>query len=430
MNNKSNINWIVFIALCLVISLQVLIGIIYIYHFIPIQLIDPVTRQQVAPPPGLILERDMFFYSIYLGITATAFLIGLVLFKNNIEERSWLKPACFLLALECFWLSLLLFAAFKLLIYQYPFYNFMPVDNSTWVPPFFIAIALLAGVSKLFWPETIKFLINNEVRCGVQPIPLMYKIVGLGIAMLLTGWMLMTPIMPLNKWMLLTLAYLIALGVLCFCLTQSFALSLAGVWLFMKLNLFNYSLIPIPWVNPQQTAAYQGWEPLFFLLCWWLIHKRHWLLLEILIKLAGIIYACWLVYFLSHTAGLPIYASLRVRQFSSYIIGMMIPIVYMLTLTTLMIRAVVLKKNSQLSLMLMLVAGYGLMAHAIYIHTPTIGGYGRVIMPWVILIIVFIYSMLGKIALYWRRWAAWGITLFTLLSLMTNRLFVIYHHTP
>ena len=104
--------------LVLVESLQVLILIVFIFSFIPIQpnavfyTIYPSIRDTLHP------ERDLFFYKIFIFLSMAMEAAGLYFFRNHLKSPEFQKELRRFLAAEIFWLGLQSFAIFKIMLYE------------------------------------------------------------------------------------------------------------------------------------------------------------------------------------------------------------------------------------------------------------------------------------------------------------------------
>ena len=131
------------VLLTIAICLQILIAVATIFSFIPIKLdssLDHVLPQVVALFRP---EREMFFYQFFVVLTIVVQVLVVVLLRNRWKDEAFLNRLVQFLYVECIWVALELFAAFKILIYKEP----------RWAKVLFFTTLALSIVSKVFWPE-------------------------------------------------------------------------------------------------------------------------------------------------------------------------------------------------------------------------------------------------------------------------------------
>jgi hypothetical protein len=413
-------HWLVWTGLVLVLGLQVLAAIIYVFSFIPIVLKDPSTHQPYQPPPGLEPEREIFFYGIYIVSTVLVFLAGLLFFRDRIEKPGWLKNASILLVVESGWLALMAFAAFKLLVYRYPFYNFVPIDNGRWVAPLLWCIALSSLSSKIFWPELLQFIkkMGEQQRVYTSSIRLHWAAWSAFAALIFI--MLYRPSVPH-----ITPALFFYLIVYCLLVWQvtknAWICAGAALWL-IKLNLFGYATITS--AGDYSSYALGSWwlEPLIGLGIWRALKDKKEAWLKFFLT-AAIVFTAIRLSTLFNTQELPIYYSLRVRQFSSFVIGLVWPTIYMMVLGHVVLH----RAWDRQRIFLGIVAGYGLIIHSFYIFHPLIGGYGFVIAPALLLCAAGYVQIIKRFSLPLRQTLSILFFIIAVFALLTSRLYTIYH---
>jgi hypothetical protein len=134
---------LLYVLLTLAVCLQILIVVATVFSFIPIKLdtsLDHVLPQVVALFRP---EREMAFYQFFVILTIAVQIAVMALFKNRLTDGKFLAALKEFLAVEYTWIGLLLFAAFKVLIYK----------EAVWAKALFYVVLALSLVSKVFWIE-------------------------------------------------------------------------------------------------------------------------------------------------------------------------------------------------------------------------------------------------------------------------------------
>jgi hypothetical protein len=259
-----NIAWIT-VVVCLE-TVQVLVVTVLAFQFVPIP-VAPIAQGVVPQLLQLFKpKRDILFYRLGILEAMALQVAGCYYFRQRITTEDLsviLRPfACNLL----FWLSLQIFAAFKLLQYH----------NPSWA--YGVLYTGLAGsvLSQVFWPELIvrikKISSPKQLAAGWS------AVVGGGLAIFLfavfyiphaaqglgmvffynhaASWDLIGPQERGRMLMLLTTGasiYFVAFFFFLNFWTRSVLMSLAGVLLAVKLNIFHSGQFPLAWRMPQAT---------------------------------------------------------------------------------------------------------------------------------------------------------------------------------
>lgn len=402
-------------ALAICESIYVLIIVSHIYSFIPI-------HWSVVIPKGLEPERENFFYLVFL-FTAFAFMAAACVFiRPQLEQASKRLAWAQFLAVEFFWVCLLLFAYFKWLTYRYPFYPVLAYENGRWVLPFFYGLLTLSLLSKIFWMELRQFFNNfypKWLAFNLSPrfnrLALAGAVVGIFLLLLprvdevvaLSYWWDQFnhwDDFPLTRWLLLHgmdysrlvfmmfIAGVVYWGLLFFMLEwwlQSFWLAAFGVLLGLKMNLFHYGISPLGWLFPQQ---------------------------------AGIMPFSW-----QGMDNVPMYSALWGRQFFPFFMGFSIPVFYVFTF--LLAGAVLINQRAFRQMIpVVLIAAYGLFSYTGYISQPTLFHYGAGIVPLVVLLCFWLKYIVTRFIPHLRKVVFAVLAFAALGALLTNRLFVTYPH--
>lgn len=389
-------------------SLQLLIVLAHLYTFVPI-------RWSVPVPPGLEPERESFLYIVFLCTAFGAMAAGVRwllprLGSVEAQERLWR-----FIALECFWLALLVFCLFKWTTYRYPFYPVLAYENGAWVWPVFYGVLALSIASKIFWPELARISAAVWQRAqAFSPTDLHKALAGAGVMLALTVLLLPNArevvavsyawdqfnhwddFFP-SRWLLSqgmdyqTLVWIIFAAVMAawtfifFCLLRwlkSFWLAVLGVVLGIKLNLFHYAMTPCPWLFPDLTILHLG------------VDLSLWQGLE----------------------NAPMFAPLRVRQFFPFFMGFAIPVFYVLNILLRPNKAVV------------LLALWGLVTYGDYISRPHMFYYGAVIVPALLLACYWTRTLIQRFFPRRPRAILAALALASIGALLTSRVFAVYSH--
>ncbi len=442
--------WLLWAGLALIEALQVLIIVVCVYMPIPIVVKDPWTGALLNILPGLELEREMFFFQVFLGTAIAFFLIGFIVYQRRF------KPSVHALQIFCcvelIWVILQLFAAFKKITYQYPFYSLTPLENSGWVTPFFQVVLALAVFSKIMWclPQTQVGVVIQWVARPVSPLVrkglvVLFFMLMVTIVFIPNSDMIASLVVRVDQgeqwqaffhhqWgfneglmflMFGTVMYLAAMFYLLCCWSTSGWIAAFGVLMVLKFNVFHPGILPCIWVSPQQTLLIRWLDIIWFIGLWHLLKLEKQ-------KLALILFSLGLFAALVHTAGmlnnvasLRIYDCLRPRQFFPFIFGFIIPLSYVITVLLLAWRMFLGQGNREV-LLAMAFAIYGMVIYAVYIKHPFFYTYGAVIVPWMLIVCYWLKVMLTRLPLSWHRYVGMALVAVALLAVLTNRVAVVY----
>jgi hypothetical protein len=195
----------------------------------------------------------------------------------------------------------------------------------------------------------------------------------------------------------------------------------AALWL-IKLNLFGYAMVTSAGEYASYTAGSWWLEPLIGLGIWWALKNKQEGWLKFFLT-AAVVFTAIRLSTLLNTQELPVYYSLRVRQFSSFVIGLVWPVIYMMVLGQVVLH----RAWDQHRIFLGIIAVYGLIIHSFYIFHPLIGGYGFVIAPALLLCAAGCAQIIKRFSLLLRQTLSILFFIVALFALLTSRLYVIYH---
>ena len=129
--------------LVFVLSLQVLIVVVFVYQFIPIPM-DPITK---GVPASLLQffkpNRNHLFYHVFVATAILGQALALYLYRQRLAIADLKGEIRQFLICETCWVSWQLFAVFKILQY----------DNPFWARGLLYAGFAAALLGKIFWPE-------------------------------------------------------------------------------------------------------------------------------------------------------------------------------------------------------------------------------------------------------------------------------------
>lgn len=454
MNLKSSHIWLLITAV-LLLSIQIIAIVIYIYSFIPLVWSDEFLK-------GLEPTRDTLFYGVFLSTSTALTIIGVLWVLPLLTQEENLRKFKFWLGLEGVWCFLVLFCFFKWSTYKYPFWNVLPYENGAWLQPFFCIVCGLAVLSKVFFPEIEKFYrqLQGKGESIKFPQPYIFAaqfffFVGVGallyipkpedIVALSFVWDQWNHLDQVVAWLMkqgwyfsyeqtvqilefIALGYLIALFYFIRFWLQSWMLAAIGVLLAIKFGMFYYGSAPCIWINPANTFLAHGWDiGLFWGL--WVVFKKYPKKFYAASISAGII----LVFFWFKSGGImdllgldnqPMMAPLRVRQFFPYFMGFFVPIFYVFSL--LLIMGI---KNTQTAVerrLPIVFCIYGLMIFIDYLEHPMIGFYGSLMVPAIFIMLWWFKQLVGASNLFFKRGVYLGILVLALGALLTNRLMLTY----
>ena len=161
--------------LVFVLSLQVLIILVFIYQFIPLKM-APITE---GVPPALLQffkpNRNHFFYHAFIATSIIGQAIALFMYRKRLSLPDLAGGIREFLICEIVWVSWQLFAVFKILQYENPW----------WARVLLYAGFAAALLAKIFWPEFKRGL--KSLKAGMsRDIPASWRILAdAGIIMIL-----------------------------------------------------------------------------------------------------------------------------------------------------------------------------------------------------------------------------------------------------
>ena len=419
------------------------------------------THWTVPIPKGLEPERDSELYLLFLSSSVIVFIGCLRWLYPRLGDLFLAKQLRQFLIAEAVWACLMFFCFFQWVTYQYPFYNVLPYQTFGWIEPLFWAIVALSVASKVFWMEIVKGIDGyaNQVcvlsgRCakswwgniaawGVLTGLLLPKgddVVALGYfwgsyrgwnGCVYAQWLLakgfdfahLPFILAVS---LITLFFLLFLVFKEIC--GDFFLSLAAVFLALKVNLFHPGLAPVFLLFPNGTILGHAFEFMVIALALTGMHRRvrHGGKYLLLAALGAMVY--WI-----HThqplinglSNVPMYAPLRMRQFFPFFAGFVFPVFFLAGLVwsgyQRWHRSVKTIDNERL----LIICCWGLWLYVEFVLVPMAYAYGMV----AIAAIMGAMVMLNTLQRH-GTYRVIGIVFFVLALalLFTNRLFLTYPH--
>ncbi len=402
--------WLWWAGLSVLEAAQVMVAAVFIASFFPMS--------TVGLPTGLEPERDMLFYTVFLIASVMVMASGFWLLPRFNAQKDFESKLKAFVLMEALWVLLVVFAWIKWLTYRYPFYSILFIENPSWLPAFGWVVAGGAVLSKIFWPEIYKgfgkyypvladmqpSLIANRLGEGaflVAIVLLLYipqpaYVVGLSdqvdhgqhlLAFLNGRW---EPAAGVTYVVWLSMACFVGLFYALRWWLKSFWIAAAGTLLAIKMNVFHPGLAPCAWVYPQATIV-GGW---------------------------------WKGEGLGLGVSLPLFYSLRMRQFFPFIFGFAIPLVYAWSFIVLSFK--VLQRYDKQSLAALALTVYGLVIYTVYLKEPFFYAYGMVIVPFIALLCFWFKQALGALPSRHRRAVVIGTAALVFLFLMTNRLLLTY----
>ena len=443
---KNSYLWLL-IAAVLLLSIQILAVVVYIYSFIPLVWDDPLLK-------GVEPTRDPLFYAIFLGLNVVLMALGVKWVLPKLDSPEMRCKFDLWLGLESLWCFLMMFCFFKWTTYRFPFWSVLPYENSAWLQPFFCVVCALAVLSKIFFPEIdniyrrlvleagqgsflSRYIIALQVVFIGGMVVLLYipkpeDVVALAFAWdqwnhldRVTGWFLQhgwyLSYEKTIRWLVMgTVAYLVGLFYFIRLWLKSWLLAAIGALLAMKMGMFYYGAFPCIWTNPGNSFLAHGWD-IFLFFGLWFVSVKYPKKFYAAAALAGIVLVAGWFKTNGYIEALgldnqPMMAPLRVRQFFPYFMGYFVPVFYVFNLLVLMGQ-----KNAQNASSMRLpvvLCIYGLMIFVNYMEQPLIGFYGSLIVPAILVMLWWLKKI--------KRRAYAGILLLCIGALLTNRLMQIY----
>ncbi len=394
-----NIN-ILLTIFAMVEAIQVLIVAAFIYSFIPIHWAQPI-------PKGLEPERESFLYFIFIAAAIGIVCASLKWIKPRLEQSQFRRAFIYFLCLEGWWIFWELFSFFKWITYKYPFYNILPYEDGSWVLPFFDVV--LAGwlLSKIFWPECLRF----AKKFGAYVLPRSYHVfVDIAVSAFIILSLCLIRIQDalalnfvwdqmnrLDQWsnavhmgygqvivLFIAMACCLMIGFYLFLRRwlKSIAIAVFATLVVMNMQLFHSGLAPM-WLIPP------SWQADLYVLGF-----DNW----------------------------PMFKALQVRQFFPFFMGYLVPICFVLTVL-LNIPHWSQSRDRRIASSIA-IAGLGIFVF--YIFRPAIGAYGMVAMPLLAVLSFWIKELAQVFAPSVHRIILIALVIIAAVMLMTNRLFVVY----
>jgi len=450
---KKNLNTWLLVTGALLLSIEIIALVIYASTFIPYPSYwsDPFLK-------GVEPERETFFYLVFLAISFVLTGLGVKYVLPQMSSLGFCRKFKCGLVLEGIWCFLMVFCFFKWTTYRYPFWNILPFENSTWLQPFFCLVCGASLLSKIFFVEINACWQQVPSYAGMKSYPqhvvTTFQIIFWAFIFLLlyvphpqdisalafafdqwnhldpfTGWFIKQgwPINYEQSIMVLIglcLAYLVGVFYLIRLWLHSWLLAAVGVLLTIKMGMFYDACAPCVWINPSNTFLAHGWD--IFLLggLWFVTHKYPKAFYS-----AAVLTGLVIVYGWFHAQGYmamlgldnqPLMAPLHVRQFFPFFMGYFVPLFYAVSLLVMMGQ-----RNVGGSLA-RIICIYGLMIFTDYLERPTVGYYGSLMVPAILIFCWWLNQMFASATILLRRCVYGVILILALGALLTNRLMLTY----
>ena len=445
---KNSYLWALITAV-LLLSLQILGLVIYIFSFIPYPAFwsDPFLK-------GVDPNRDPLFFAIFVITAGILMILGVIGVLPKFDQPDFRRKFKLWLGLESLWCFLMVFVFFKWTTYKYAFWNILPYENPTWLQPFFNVTCAMAILSKIFFPEIESFYKRWKPVLDVERFPRWYAIAGQvifvgGVVVLLyiprpqdvsalalvwdqwnhldrfTAWFIKHGLYisyegAIQILITMAIGYIIGLFYFIRLWLGSWLLAAIGALLAIKMGLFYYGAAPCVWINPANTFLIHGWD-IIFLFGFWYIATKHPQVFDDIAALTGVLLVCCWFRSNGYMDGLglddqPMMAPLRVRQFFPFLMGYFVPLFYVFSLLILMgQRNTTNAKELRLPVSICI---YGLMIFVDYLEHPMIGFYGSLMVPAILIMLWWVRKF--------KRWANIWILALVIGALMTNRLMMTY----
>lgn len=145
--DRESLNIVLFAVWALLEALQLLVVVVFIFSFIPIKAHPFVQTLFTIHQKGVLPEREMFFYRLFVFSAMAAQGAGLYLFRKRLQERSLSGSLAALAAVNLFWLFVQIFCVFKIIVTQ----------NPAWARYLFYAGLAGAVLTRVFWSELLSW---------------------------------------------------------------------------------------------------------------------------------------------------------------------------------------------------------------------------------------------------------------------------------
>jgi len=136
-------NIVLFALWSLIEALQLLVIVVFIFSFVPFKPNPFVETLFPLHQKGVLPEREMLFYRIFVLGAIVLQAGGLWLFHRRLKEEKFSSSLAGLTAANLFWLSLQIFCVFKMIV----------IDPSVWARNLFYITLAGAVLTRVFWPE-------------------------------------------------------------------------------------------------------------------------------------------------------------------------------------------------------------------------------------------------------------------------------------
>ncbi len=141
--DRETVNIVLFAVWSLLEALQLLVIVVLVFSFIPIKLSPFVATLFPLHQKGVLPEREMLFYRIFVLGAMALQTAGLWIFRRRLKEEQFTPSLVGLTAANLFWLLIQLFCVFKMMI----------IDPSAWAKYVFYVSLAGALATRVFWPE-------------------------------------------------------------------------------------------------------------------------------------------------------------------------------------------------------------------------------------------------------------------------------------
>lgn len=145
--DRETLNIVLFAVWALLEALQLLVVVVFIFSFIPIKPHPFVETLFPIHQKGVLPEREMFFYRLFVFSAMAAQGAGLFMFRRRLKDGSLSASLAGLSAVNLFWLFVQGFCVFKIIVLQ----------NPVWARYLFYAALAGAVLTRVFWSEILNW---------------------------------------------------------------------------------------------------------------------------------------------------------------------------------------------------------------------------------------------------------------------------------
>ena len=124
-------------------AIQILIVVVFIFSFIPIQPTKIFFTIYPHIRDGIKLERDIFFYRLFIVSAIILQGIAVFIFKNRIKDEEFALPLFRFACAESLWVLFQFFAVFKVILFP----------GESWTRNILYLAIGVGAAGKFFWPE-------------------------------------------------------------------------------------------------------------------------------------------------------------------------------------------------------------------------------------------------------------------------------------